>query len=380
MCELLGVSCNKEVRANISFKALQGRAEKNPDGWGFAFYPDESAQIFKEPFEANQSDLADFVARYDNIRSRIFLCHIRKWNTESRAHRNTHPFSRELNGKDYVFAHNGTIPKLFKLSRFQPLGITDSERFFCHLMDFIAKNALDFQDGADLSLLEDHLRDINRPAGTTLNCLFSDGEHLCCYTDVRGYKRLHFLQRKPGYLAEIQNYEDDELSFKFNVQKGQDEQACIVATKPLTDENWSILSRGSLRVLRDGQVIYPEPMEFEENRGIEAEVYESPRWANGLADFPNVIGMPKSLRQALVVELDNKVKVTCNEQIIELIVCKSAGKLVQENSASAADNRERHVWLPSKIRNDLDLVETAIRNGCPKFKTKYTSVGIQRID
>ena len=49
MCELLAMSFNLPVTPNISFKAFRSRSERNPDGWGIAFYPDESVQIIKEP-------------------------------------------------------------------------------------------------------------------------------------------------------------------------------------------------------------------------------------------------------------------------------------------------------------------------------------------
>jgi len=49
MCELLAMSFNLPVRPNISFRGFRHRGESNPHGWGIAFYPDESAQIIKEP-------------------------------------------------------------------------------------------------------------------------------------------------------------------------------------------------------------------------------------------------------------------------------------------------------------------------------------------
>jgi predicted glutamine amidotransferase len=379
MCELLGVSCNNKVKANISFKVLQSRANNYPDGWGLAYYPDQSAQIFKEPFEADKSKLADFVAGYDNISSKIFLCHIRKWRPESRAYKNTHPFLRELDGKAYTFAHNGAVPEDFHLKRFHPIGDTDSERFFCHLMDFIAQHALELGDEADLSLLEDHLRDINRHGNTKLNCLLSDGNNLLCYRDSGGLGGLCLLERKPDYLEKVKIYEDDELQFRFRIQKASDELAVIVATRPLTNENWSVLSPGSLTVLRDGQSIYPADIEPEENNAIEAEVYAAPRWANSLAGFPNVIGMPKSLRQALGVKKLDRVLVSNENQSMELNVWKSAEGLVKQSSSCSADNRECHVWLHRTIRTHLHLEETDNRRDKNRFRKRYAKVAIRKL-
>jgi len=61
MCELLGMSFNLPVRPSISFRGFRHRGEENPDGWGIAFYPDEAAQIIKEPIKAAKSHLSRFL-------------------------------------------------------------------------------------------------------------------------------------------------------------------------------------------------------------------------------------------------------------------------------------------------------------------------------
>lgn len=59
MCELLGTSFNLPVRPRISFRAFSLRGRLNPDGWGLAFYPDESAQVIKELIRADRSLLSE---------------------------------------------------------------------------------------------------------------------------------------------------------------------------------------------------------------------------------------------------------------------------------------------------------------------------------
>ncbi|RKZ31302.1 hypothetical protein DRQ33_07185 [bacterium] len=72
---------------------------------------------------------------YPEIKSKLFIAHVRYGNSGSITYMNTHPFSRELNGKDYTFAHNGTLSSFENLStgRFQPVGETDSENVYCHI-------------------------------------------------------------------------------------------------------------------------------------------------------------------------------------------------------------------------------------------------------
>jgi len=109
MCELLGMSFNLSVRPSISFRGFRYRGENNPHGWGLAFYPDESVQIVKEPIKAKKSSLSKFLQDYQEVRSKVFVAHVRYTSVGSKSHKNTHPFYRELSGKEYVFAHNGTL-------------------------------------------------------------------------------------------------------------------------------------------------------------------------------------------------------------------------------------------------------------------------------
>jgi len=357
----------------------------NPHGWGLAFYPDESAQIFKEPRKADKSELASFLEKYDQIKSNIFVSHIRLWKDEKTwAYKNSHPFSREWNGKSYVFAHNGSVPNIKALEGslkgpFRPIGITDSEKIFCNLMGLISCHHLDFGDEADLSLMEDHLRGLNRLRGAKINCLLSDGKRLLCYRDSHSHKNLYILQRRPGVLAEGQHFEDDELSVLLHVKKAEDEKACIVATDPLTCENWTALAPGTLTVLEKGEVVYPSPMDLEEANTIQAEVYDSPAWANGSEGFPNVLGIPEKLRKRLGVNLGGKVRLVHGERALELCVCRSDERLVKVDSPSAANNRECHVWLPPQVRKKLGLRLAENRNEKASFKRRYDYVGIEQI-
>ena len=379
MCELLGVSCNQEVRASFSFKRLAANSKQNPHGWGLAFYPDESVQIFKEPRRADKSPLAKFIGKYDRVLSKIYISHIRQWKTKTKAYKNSHPFSREWKGRSYVFAHNGSVPNLASVlqSPFQPIGITDSEKVFCNLMAFISEENLNFEDRADLSLLEEHLRHINQSRNAKLNCLLSDGSRVLCYRDIHCHKNLYLLQRDSQAPAEGQHYEDEELSVQLHIKKSKDEKACIVATKPLTKENWSALTPGTLTVLENGEVVYPEQVDFEETNMIRAEVYDSPAWAETLTGFPNVVGMPKKLRNCLGVNLRDKVSLVHGEKLVNFNLYCSDKKLTGAASRSVADNRECHVWLPPRARENLGLEITEIREGKDSFKKKFGRVGIK---
>ena len=356
--------------------------KRTPMGGGLAFYPDQSAQVFKEEMRADRSKLADFVAAYERIRSEIFLCHIRRWSPGPHAHRNTHPFLRESNGKEYVFAHNGSVSaaREFNFKRFHPLGDTDSERIFCYLMDFIDRYALDLSDEADLSLLEDHLREINGTRDARLNFLLSDGNRLLCYRDAGGYKKLLMLKREPGYMHTDESFNDDEIDFRFTIEKGADERAVILATEALTRERWLFPARGSLTVLENGCVTYPEPYDEEETDSEKVEVYKAPKFLKTENGHTDVISMSPSLRNELGVNLDERVRVTGDDRSLELLVKKTSKDLIGRNPEHRADHPDRHVCLLLKTRKKLGLEETEYRNGHKKFKTKYTPVSIERVN
>jgi glutamine amidotransferase len=254
MCELLGMSFNRTVNPKISFKGFQKRGKNNPDGWGIAYYPDKSVQIFKEHIQINASKFADFLKNYSFMNSKIFIAHVRRTSVGENSHKNTHPFCRELNGKEYLFAHNGTICNFNKLNlgRFKPIGETDSEYIFCHLLDFIREKEIKNWNIDDVQSLEKEIKKINKKG--TLNCLFADGEHLFCYHDKNGYNSLHFIQRKTPYRKIVLKDLDWKIDLK--EEKTPDQTGYIIATKPLSNENWIEFKKGELIVFKNGKMIY----------------------------------------------------------------------------------------------------------------------------
>jgi predicted glutamine amidotransferase len=256
MCELLGLSFNCLIKPRISFTGFRERGEDNPDGWGLAFYPDESAQIIKEPLRAGRSSLSHFLENYPELESRIIIGHVRKRGKTGApaGHKNTHPFARELNGKDYVFAHNGNLERFgqLELGRFQPLGKTDSEHAFCHLLSQIEEREIDRWVNEDFYWLADKLKTIN--ALGTFSCIFSDGRYLFAYRDLKGERKLSFTHRQPPY-GQVRLV-DEYWEINLNEEKDQNETGFIIATNPLTDENWESFQNGELIIFHDGEQIF----------------------------------------------------------------------------------------------------------------------------
>jgi len=252
MCELLGLSFNAAVKPTLSFKGFRLESEKNPDGWGIAFYPDKSAQVIKEPLEAEESQLSEFIENYPKIKSKIFIGHVRLNSVAAPAHMNTHPFGRELNGKNFVFAHNGTLNNYhFDTSNFKPIGKTDSEAAFCHLLNKIKDKEIKSWDDAHYKWLLDEITHINDYG--KFNCLFSDGEYLFCYYDMNGYNSLFHLHREAPY--DHIHLSDEHFDIHLKKPKVTEKKGHIIATRPLTNEKWQKFEPGELKILKNGKIL-----------------------------------------------------------------------------------------------------------------------------
>lgn len=251
MCELLGLCFNQAVRPNLSFKGFRSRGESNPYGWKIAFYPDTSAQVIKEPLEAEKSFLSSFIENYPKIKAEIFISHVRLNSVSEPAFMNTHPFERELNGKEYVFAHNGTLSNYkdnFEKSNYMPVGKTDSEAVFCHLINKINDKDVKSWNKSHFKWLLNEIQYINSYG--RFKCIFSDGEHLFSYYDMNGYKSLYHLYRSAPYSHT--HLSDEHYDIHLKKQKTSEKEGHIIATKPLTDEKWHSFKAGELRVFKNG--------------------------------------------------------------------------------------------------------------------------------
>jgi predicted glutamine amidotransferase len=260
MCELLGLSFNVIVKPSVSFRGFRYRGNTNRDGWGLAFYPDESVQVFKEPKTSTNSQLSEFLGNYSGLRSKIFISHVRMVSKGKISHKNTHPFNRELNGMDYVFAHNGTLDSYRELDtgQFKPIGETDSEFLFCYLLNCIAERRIIQWTEDDFNWFSSKLHEINSLG--RVNCILSDGKLLFCYHDIAGYRGLTYVHRQQQYgnirLVD-EDYEINLMEEKNSVQTGY-----IVASKPLTNENWCSFGPGELIVFRDGNIVHSSSREI----------------------------------------------------------------------------------------------------------------------
>lgn len=257
MCELMGLSFDQPLSADFSIRAFALRDVNNADGWGLAWYPDRSLAVVKEALTWRQSGYSKFLETYSGLRSRIYIAHVRHQTTGGVVtHADTHPFRRELFGREYCFAHNGTIHGYGSLpvERFRPVGSTDSERVFCHLLEAMAQRDERLQNESSWRWLHEALRNLNQHG--TLNCLLSDGERLFGYRDINGWKGLTL--RKVRFRENAGRVFEDS-TMEVEVSGDTDNHGCVIATCPLSETGWHELAPGSLVVLEGSAIRFSSP-------------------------------------------------------------------------------------------------------------------------
>lgn len=255
MCELLGMSANVPTDICFSFAGLARRGgETGPhgDGWGIAFYEGRGLRTFHDPLPSARSRIAELLISYP-IKSRVVISHIRQANVGDVCLANTHPFSRELWGRLWCFAHNGQVdPEIFSwpLRFYRPVGTTDSEYIFCWLLDRIRER---FPEGppADPRALHELVHDCCerlRRLGV-FNMLLSESRHLYCYCTT---KLSWITRRAPFGEARLR---DRDMTVDFGAETTPNDVVTVIATEPLTDnEHWHRLQPGDLVVFADGEV------------------------------------------------------------------------------------------------------------------------------
>jgi glutamine amidotransferase len=253
MCELMALSFARPISADFSIREFALRSRENADGWGLAWYPDQSLALVKEPIEWRKSQYTNFLESYPDLQASIYLAHVRhKTRGDKPTHADTHPFAREWGGRDYGFAHNGTLEGPYwelPLGRYHPVGRTDSEHLFCHLLEAVAQRADQLASPESWRWLHGRLAALN--AGSKINCLLSDGRRLLCYHDAAGYKGLTF---RKVYIQshETRRFEDPTLHVK--LEGASFNHGFVVATCPLSSTGWQRFQPGELLVLEEGVV------------------------------------------------------------------------------------------------------------------------------
>ena len=255
MCELLGMNANVPTDICFSFSGLLqrgGNTGPHRDGWGIVFYNDNGYQIFKESLSSCTSLLAKMLPTM-SIKSKCIISHVRQANVGEVNLENTHPFVRELFGYHCSFAHNGQLKGYDKLltGSFYPVGSTDSEFIFCHLLNKLKNNFKKMPEDYSLiaRLLYNSLTSIEE-FGVS-NVLMSINSYTFAYCS----NNLYWITRKHPFGQASLIDDDIEIDFQSETKTG--DVVSIIATKPLTDnESWNKMTPGQMLVFFNGKIIY----------------------------------------------------------------------------------------------------------------------------
>jgi len=251
MCQLLGMNCNVPTDICFSFRGFHqrgGRTGDHADGFGVAFFEGPGCRMFVDARPAVNSPVAELIANYP-IRSQNVIAHIRKATKGEVALVNTHPFMRELWGRYWIFAHNGTLENFHPDfgNHYRPVGTTDSEQALCYLLDTLR---LRYPEGqpplpelyGTMATLSAEIARYGR-----FNYILSNGDYLFAHcTDNLTY----VLRHAPFATAHLK---DQDIEVDFSEVTTSMDRIAVIATEPLTDnETWTKFAPGKLLAFQDG--------------------------------------------------------------------------------------------------------------------------------
>lgn len=221
---------------------------------------------------------------------------------------NVHPFTRELWGIQWTFAHNGDCPKFSNVHCsfkdmpvlgqtlnsgggscfcYHPVGDTDSEAVFCAILNAIKA---EFPSGLPtLSMLHEFLQELCRDIvnnnddeehATIFNFLLGCGQYTLFAYSWPGsrpgssvWNGLHYIVRQPAAPFSTATLLDDSVDVDEN-----DHRVAVITTKPLTREaGWCEMKRGELIMFDHGRPHFTaaccETVELE-GRGLCSKVFD----------------------------------------------------------------------------------------------------------
>ena len=262
MCELFAISSRLPATVSLSLKILAkhgGGSAPHADGWGIAYYRGDDARLIKDTSAAHDSDRVRFIHSRD-LSSTTIISHIRKATRGDIQLQNTHPFARELGGQMHVFAHNGTLKGIhdhsgFTLGRFRPIGDTDTEHAFCHLLARMEEVWLSEGGAPPLDQRLATFAAFAEQARTlgSANFLYADGDYLFVQANQR-YQE-DGSTRPPGLHILNRRCRETTVSGGGVSVTSDNQTVTLFASVPLTDEDWQPLAKNTILAVSHGEIV-----------------------------------------------------------------------------------------------------------------------------
>ncbi len=269
MCRLYGLLANEPTKVECTLVCAQNAllrqsredslGRSNADGWGIAFYHDGMPRVERKATAAFQD------AQFSDAAARVFspavVAHVRMASVGNVAEVNTHPFTQGC----WTFAHNGGLTAFDALKQqldaeadpalqAQRQGTTDSEQIFYWLLSRMARAGISLDqpcvnvnDIAEIvaeavRVLAKRNDDAIADEPARLNFILTDGAHLIA---TRWHNSLYWVQRN--------GIRDCEICGVHHVdhQNDADYQAVVVASEPISNEDWNEIADRSMLVVDD---------------------------------------------------------------------------------------------------------------------------------
>ena len=194
MCDLFGLSCNYEDRANASLDLFAKqttdpkRRDRGPSthGWGIVWWNDRHRiqevktedDLVKKPAKDNE----EFYNAIEHAKSTNIIAHTRRASMGEKCGLNCHPFTTKYFGRYWAFAHNGTVKGVQRHQ--DSKGTTDSEDIFHVMMDHVKQDYDVGRSFGFIPALKSAIKKIlyDYP-GASLNFLLSDGNMHYAYSN-----------------------------------------------------------------------------------------------------------------------------------------------------------------------------------------------------
>ncbi len=156
-------------------------------------------------------------------------------------------------------ARRKQLVQVLKLGRYRPLGETDSEYAFCFLMNLME----DLWTSEKLPGLEARLEVISYFAAIIRNVgpanfIYSDSEilfihgHKCTREDSKGILSTGLFTLRRTCFAEREWTKIEGLDLNLGEDK---QEVLLIASVPLTNENWISLAEGEIQAIANGRVL-----------------------------------------------------------------------------------------------------------------------------
>jgi transglutaminase-like putative cysteine protease/predicted glutamine amidotransferase len=257
MPNLLAMSFEGELAPSFDLRCLR-EGEVPPDGWGIGYYPggEPAATVLKEPAPQQGSIRSELVKAWEHLESSVFLLHIRRATWGAVTDANTQPFLRTWGGRDWLFAHSGSLHHRLQIRQnvpFEPVGSTDTELIFCVLMNRFAERGWKSLGEADPATLWEWLSLVNDHGNLT--SVLTDGHDLAIYSD-RDSAGIYVWEVLPPY--DRMTFGDGELLVDLAKRGVKSRKGVLVSSQPLDvnglPREWRAVPPGHLVLVRQGAV------------------------------------------------------------------------------------------------------------------------------